>query len=388
MKSVYWRPNKLSPTTALMIGVTAVLALVIVELPARLSAPEYLQEKRSANELAEKFQREIHATRLKKGLRVNREFDPYSTGLVGCTMSSLTSKPGSLDAKQMSLHPQFPSVVVQLLRDAGVDDGDTIAIGWTGSFPGLNVSVAAAVEAMNLNALSVASVTSSQYGANERELTWLDMESSLVASGLLREQSLCASIGGPLDRGAGMSAESLADVRAAMQRNGVRELPSETLGDSIDARQELIERHAQSKEIAAYINVGGGVASCGGGDCVFTSGLTKHVVAAEDSPDCVMQRFNSMGIPVVHLARPKTLAAEFGLSNTTESWCTASVARGPNVRPGRLGAFAAFLFICGVLRAFILKDVGNRTVANLVRRLRGQPPIRVVGQQDGPQLMA
>ena len=47
---------------------------------------------------------------------------------------------GSLEAKRTTLNPNWAAVVVQLLFDAGVERGGTIAIGVSGSFPALNLA--------------------------------------------------------------------------------------------------------------------------------------------------------------------------------------------------------------------------------------------------------
>ena len=233
MKSVYWRPKKVSASSTLAVGVFAALLLAAVELIPRYTKSTFDQEQQVANKIAADCRAHVRELRKSLGLNVNGLFDPQKTGLVGTAMSPITSKPANLDSKQISLHPQFPAAVVQMLVDAGVTPGDTVAIGWTGSFPGLNISLAAAVEALDLQPRIIASVTASQYGANEPQLTWLDMETSLRDGGLLRSRSMAATVGGPADCGAGMSEETHKYVREATARNGVELFRANRLSESL-----------------------------------------------------------------------------------------------------------------------------------------------------------
>lgn len=383
MKSVYWRPKKISASATLWIGLFAVALLAVVELAPRFKKAAFVEEQQKATEIAARCHEHIRALRDSKGMKVNTLFDPKRTGLVGTAMSPITSKPGNLESKQISLHPQFPAAVVQMLADAGVSPGDTVAIGWTGSLPGLNIALASAVEALDLQPLIIASVTASQYGANEPELTWLDMEASLRKAALVSSQSMAATVGGPADCGVGMGEEAHELVRRATNRNDVQLINARRLSKSIDARMQL--QSLTENRIAAYINVGGGVASSGGSDSIFHSGVTK-VLPEEGGPDCVMQRFSATGTPVINLAFPQSLAKKFGLTESRDAWQTASLTS--QNKPSRIASLLCLLAIYGVLHSCVLSDLGSRTWTYVKALLRGKPALRAVGQDDGPQLMA
>lgn len=392
MKPVYWRPKKISGKTTLVIGIVAMLALAGVEIVPQMLAPNYLEEKLAANQLAQVCRQRIREARRTQGLKLNRLFDPTESGLLGTAMTSITSKPASLEAKQLSIHPQFPSAVVQMLRDAGIKNGDTVAVGWTGSFPGLNVALASAIQTLELKPIIIASVTASQYGANEPELTWLDMESSLKQAGVIRFESMAATIGGPSDCGKGMNSDAKDTALAAIDRNGVRYLKSNRLAKSIDARMRFLNKKSGPNQIAAYINVGGGAASCGGEDCVFASGLSVSgpTEVKDDKPivDCMMQRFSDRGVPVIHLARPRSIAKRYGLTNVHQDWHVGSVVSATTAAPSKAAALTVFALLCLLLRAFVLKDRGNKVVTAVANYLQGRPALRAVGQGEGPQLMA
>jgi len=385
IQAVYWRPKKISSTITLLIGTLSIVALAVLEVAPRWQADPHRQTKTLANELAARCRAEVLQSRTARGLEVNRLFDPHRTGVIGKTMTSITSKPANLKAKQISVHPQFPAIVVETLLESGVRRGDTVAVGWTGSFPGLNIALAAAIESLELRVLPIASISASQYGANEPSLTWPDMEADLHRAGLIHFRSLAATIGGPADCGRGMSEEALGLVRASAERNDLPMLQARRLRESIDLRMNLIGDAAKEARIAAYINVGGGVASCGGSDCVFDVGASRG--QGDPLVDCVMQRFAERDIPVVHLARPLTLAERFGISDSEESWLASSVVPGAT-GPSRLGAGVILILLCLILRAVILKDTATKFGLNVLRFLKRGAVLRAVGQVEGAQLMA
>ena len=206
----------------------------------------------------------VRQERLRRDLAIDPQFDPMRCGLIGEPMSLVTTRPGELRAKQTSCNPNFAAAIVELLDQAGVRPGDTVAIGWSGSFPAMNLAVCAAVETMELRPIVLASATSSQYGANHPDFFWLDMESSLRQRGLLSLRSSAVSLGGAADRGLGLSPEAIECIEAAIARNEIPLMRSETREEAVQQRMDRFAELAGDQEIKAYINVGGGVASTGG----------------------------------------------------------------------------------------------------------------------------
>jgi len=159
----------------------------------------------------------------------SEQLDPARTMLIGPSMSNVTTQVGHLDAKQTSINPNFAAVVVEMLVEAGVKKGDRVALGCTGSFPGLDISAYTAIEAMGLRPPIISSTTSSQYGANHPDLMWPDMEKLLFDKGLIQNSSIATSIGGVGDRGVGMSDESIALLLEVIRRNEVSLLRTDSL---------------------------------------------------------------------------------------------------------------------------------------------------------------
>lgn len=231
-------------------------------------------------------------------------------------MSTVTTQVGHLDAKQTSVNPNFASVVVDMLNEAGVSRGDRIAIGCTGSFPALDIAAYCAAEAMELRPTIISSATSSQYGANDPEFMWPDMERHLFEKGLIVNRSIAISIGGVGDRGVGMKDDVLAELVSVVERNEVPLLRQETLAASVAERMRLYDEAAGDEKFKAYVNIGGGSASIRGtkGNAVFGDGVILPNVDLSGVKDCAALQFLQRGIPVINLINAVELAQAYGLA--------------------------------------------------------------------------
>jgi poly-gamma-glutamate system protein len=392
MKLVYWRPQKVSCGVVLAVGALALAGLALVEsFPSRQAQP-HLFEKIAAAKLAEECMRTIKEERVRRGTRLNPRHDPTGSGMIGTPMSLVTSLPAHLHDKQIAVNPNFAAVFVELLKKAGVREGDVVAVGWTGSFPGFNVSLCAALETLNVRPVIIASAMASQFGANDADFMWVDMETVLAERGLISFRSAAASIGGPADRGYGMSPEAVRAAQAAIDRNQIAKLQARTLRESVDARMAIYDRVLGDRPLAAYVNVGGGVASTGA--AADKSQLRAGLNTQLDDPqvNSVSGRFIMRGIPVIHLAEVSTLAGQFGLSRdgaVTEMAGVGAVFH--KIGPNRWLAAVVLVLIVAVLRAFVLTDLGYQLCQQLPwRRARTSATrVRVVGSSaGGPQLMA
>ena len=377
MKSVYWRPQKVSRRTLVMIGLAAVCAWAVVHGSQRLGTVENGAQKLQAARRAEESFQAIRQVRLRRGDTINLVLDPTGSGMLGEAMTRVTSRPAELADKQTTVNPNFAAAVVEMLLDAGVRPGDTIAVGWTGSMPALNIALCGAVESLQLHAIVVASATSSQYGANRPDLLWLDMERVLHDRHLISFRSQAASIGGIADRGLGMSPEALALVAAGIRRNGLPTIGTQSRAQSIDQRMRIYEA-ADSSPIKAYVNVGGGIASTGGSDIKrqYQPGLNRTVPPEVLATDSVMARFAGQGIPVIHLGQVRALARRYGFPIASTEMPTVGTGH-PFHRqaPSRSLAAAGLLLILGLMQATVLTDWGHRMEQQarfLFQRLRGR----------------
>jgi poly-gamma-glutamate system protein len=318
MKSLYYRSQKISSKSLVLIAVASIATIATVELCPKQNSESRRALMRSSAEKADDAFHAIHAHRVGAGHRMLRSQDPARTGMIGPSMSLVTSLPGHLDAKRTSANPNFAAVAVHYLLAAGAQPGDEVAIGCTGSFPATNIAVLSAAETMGLKAKLVSSVASSQFGANHPELTWPEMERLLADEGIIRTRSSAVSRGGFRDMAAGMTDDTREVLDCAIARSGLSMLECDSLADSIDRRMEIFADPAGGLDrYAAYINIGGGSASVGGtaGNDQLGRGL---VLPAQhhrtDKPiDSVAARFLAGGVPVINMIDVVAMAREHGL---------------------------------------------------------------------------
>jgi poly-gamma-glutamate system protein len=257
----------------------------------------------------------IKQRRIELGHPINPAVDPGQTGLIGSALTEATSSAGRLAAKQIAANPNFAAVVVGYLERAGLERGDTVAIGYSGSFPGLNVAVAAAVETLGLRPIGISSAAASQWGANLPDFLWLDMEQVLAEQGKIGFRSRGASLGGVEDRGLGLSETGLEALNRGIARAGLEPLAASSQSEAVDRRMELYRREAGDQKIKCYINIGGGATSVGKslGKKQLRWGLHKRLPRRAQGIDSVTNRFLAEGVPVVHLIRVREMARHYGL---------------------------------------------------------------------------
>lgn len=358
MKRVYWRPQKISKAALFAIGLVAVGGTLAIEQLPSVKHQGDVQTKIVAAQLANRGMEVIREARLALGDEFDTRFDPLQSGMIGAAMSPVTSLPAHLDAKQTSVNPNFAAVAVDLLQEAGVAEGDLVAVGCTGSFPALNTALFAALQAIGAEPIVIHSAASSQFGANQPDMMWLDMESLLYDQGIISFRTQAATLGGFGDRARGMSSESVELLQASLTRNGVEPILINNLKQSISLRMEIYRATAAGRPIKAYVNVGGGAASIHGdaGREAFGGGLTTRAPNAA-TPDCVATRYIQQGVPVINLGNAVDLAKSFGLPVAPQE--TPVVGDGEvytTSRPSRLLAALLLASVLGLVRVYVWTD--------------------------------
>ena len=391
MKSLYWRPQKISRRVLLSIGILSAVGFAFVEFCPLTRNHTNVDAKWEAASRSLDMMRAVRAERERRGIPIHSYFDTTESGIVGSAMSLTTSRPADLISKQTSVNPNFAAVVVDLLQQAGVEPGDVVAVGWSGSFPGFNISVAAALEAMDIQPVVIASATSSQYGANDPEFMWVDMESVLRREGHMTFGSAAVSIGGGADRGLGMSPEAIDAIETAIDRSGIPILRTDRRAKAIQRRMDLYQQLADGQEIKAYINVGGGVASTGGqhGKHLFRPGLTRRASRSALQVDSVMTRFAREGRPIIHMIEARRLAERYAMPIAPTELPELGTGRAyTRTGANRWLAAIVLLTILLALRSYMLTSWGYR-IETWFASLRARQKVRLRVVSDAskePQL--
>jgi len=310
--------NKFRAKSNIVLGLLfllALLALIAVENGKIDKKQPYYTEKLEAAKLSQLAANQLKQHRLDKGVFVDAVNDPNQTTLIGQEFTLITTDRGEIEAKLASTNPNFAAVMVQLFKDAGLRKGDYVAVALTGSFPGLNIAVIAAAEALQLNPIIITSTGSSNYGANDPYFTWLDMETVLYNSNIFHSRSVAASIGGGADIGRGLSPEGRNLIIDAIKRNEVDFINEDYLEMSIARRLEIYKEKAGGNAIRAYVNVGGGIASLGSpvNGKLIPAGLTEYLPMRNFPAQGVIIEMGRQKIPIIHLLNISRLLADYGL---------------------------------------------------------------------------
>jgi poly-gamma-glutamate system protein len=293
----------------------------------------------------------VRAARIARGLPLDLVADPNRTGLIGVEVSPITTTLGDLAAKRTSTNPNVAAGIARWLIDAGVRSGDTLAVGASGSFPGLIIATLAAARSLGAEPLVISSVAASSWGANLPDFTWLDMEAALTTAGLA-SRSLAASPGGDDDAGGAAGSENRSALDRAIARSGVARIAGETLQARIAARMAAYERAAGGRPFAAFVNIGGAAANIGTCPEILNvpPGVHRALPACRGTPG-VLWVMHERQVPVVHLLHVGGIAKAFGLP--WDPLPLPEAGRGaPFERPSRLAA-AGLLAVLAAGLAFI-----------------------------------
>ena len=257
----------------------SLLAFIAVENSKVDVKQQWYSQKLEAAQLSQLAANHLKNHRLENGVFIDVINDPNQTALIGQEYTLVTTDRGYIDAKLSTTNPNFAAIIVQLLEDAGLEEKDNVAVAMSGSFPGLNISVIAALETLKLKPIMITSVGASNFGANDPYFTWLDMENILNNSNIFHSRSVAASIGGGSDVGRGLSPQGRDLISKAIERNDVEFINEKHLENSIARRMEIYNEYSDGKPIKAFINVGGGIASLGNtiNGKLIPPGLTEYL---------------------------------------------------------------------------------------------------------------
>jgi poly-gamma-glutamate system protein len=300
---------------------------------------------------------------------------------MGVLSSPITSTTMDIDSKLTTVNPNWAAVIVAMLKEANIPDGSTVAVSFTGSFPAMNLAVLSAAKALDLRLIVITSLSASTWGANIPGFTWLDMEQALIAESFTGTRTTAASLGGVRDNALGMSDEARNILRSTILKYDIRLLETEDLKTNITERMEIYHDQARDREIAAYINVGGGTVAVGSfiGKMRYRPGLNIKPPARALRIDSVMTRFARNGVPIINMNYMKTLARRYNLPVAQKK--IPKIGQGEifyRMEYNKLLVGAVLFVILIVLMLFLKMGIGARIFPMLVKSGRARPDQKMV----------
>jgi len=306
-------------TTLVALSVLSLLCFLIAVNAKTINISPSYKDKVEAAQLMKQAMKILKESRMEKSVFIDIENDPNETGLVGSPFSLITTDEGDLDAKLTTLDPNFSAAVVDLMYQIDLTAGDTVAVLMTGSMPGANMAVITACEALGIHPVIITSIGASQWGANQVDFTWLDMESILYENDLIPARSIAASIGGRNDMGRLLSPAGRKLITENIAAHQLPLIRRDRLAENIQDRMELFKSVHPIGQYNAVINVGGGVASLG--TSFNLKLLPPGVVTRTDISNIgrpggiegVMAKFVKANVPALHILNIRPLIGQFNM---------------------------------------------------------------------------
>jgi poly-gamma-glutamate system protein len=190
-----------------------------------------------------------------KGTNNGEDSISFGDFLLGPQHSIIQTTSGSLISKQSVLNPDFAAMIAEMLIELELDSSDHVAVSYTGSYPGANVALLSALEALRIRASIISSCGSSEYGATHPEFTWIDMETHLFEKKVFSNTSSLASIGGGFDLGTQLGTRGKKVCESSIYNNKIDFLNIDNASENIQKRMNHFT--SDKGEISLFINVGG-----------------------------------------------------------------------------------------------------------------------------------
>ncbi|MDP2956102.1 MAG: poly-gamma-glutamate system protein [Longimicrobiales bacterium] len=318
-----------SPRAQTLFLAAAFVSLAAWAVAERLAPPEAVPWTPQMRAAAERMGEALTASRQfreNSGLPLDAALDPNRTGLIGPEYEELFTTLGNLEAKRTTTNPDVAALLVHLLERAGVGDGDTVAVGASGSFPALLVATLTATEALGAHPVAILSLGASSYGATDPDFDLLHIHELLVERGVIRTLPAAVSLGGSGDAGKDFEPDTRERLIARVRGSGVPFVSEADRRRSVLRRMEDYGMEAGARReadragrppVSAFINVGGADANIGTSPTVLS--LRPGLLDAVDVPlpaeaqRGVLHEMAASGVPVIHLLDVRTLARRHGL---------------------------------------------------------------------------
>ena len=259
--------------------------------------------KSQAVQIMESTINSLRESFIQKAINTGTDSDSFGDFLIGPQNSIIQTTKGSQTSKQSVLNPDFAAMVTEMLIELEIDSSDRVAVSYTGSYPGANIAVLSALEAIHAEAVIISSCGASEFGATNPEITWIDMENYLFEKKVISNRSYYASIGGGYDLGSQLGIEGRKICEKSIYSNGLELLNIGDLKKNIESRIKYYNQDSQGNDIVLFINVGGGIYSIG--DSLKRQATPPGIIYPGDinsaKNQTVIERFLNDNIPIVNI---------------------------------------------------------------------------------------
>ena len=306
-------------STLVSLSLLSILCFLIAIKNKTIDVSPSYDSKVKAATLMKTAMDELKNHRMEQSVFIDIENDPNETGLVGGPYSLITTDEGDLDAKLTTLDPNCAAVVIDLMYELGLKKNDTVAVLMTGSMPGANIAVLTACKAIGLNPVTISSIGASQWGANQIDFTWLDMERILFEKELILSTSIAASIGGRNDMGRLLSVKGRNIILDNIKKHNIPLIKKDRLSDNIEERMNYLNKYSSIDSYDAIINVGGGVASLGTSFNLkllspgVVSRADMNTIGTEGGIEGVFSKFINLNVLGLHILNIRPLIEQYNM---------------------------------------------------------------------------
>lgn len=313
------RRLKIGPFYLISIMIILILGTFSLEIMKKARKEDDLDLQLASSERMEMAEAYLKGKIAERGIEIE-DTDLNRTGLIGPEFSKLTTTPGDEKAKRSSLNPLFAAAMIRYFKMAGLEKGDTVSIGASGSFPGFVIAVLTAAEQMGLKSEIIASLGSSMHGANRVEYNIFDIILDLMDGGFSSCRLLAVSPGGSDDKGGsvlegilyeGTRELSIKLCQKAAMRAGCEVILEDDIEIGILRRLNLY-----SSDAKLFVNIGGASVNSGlsSYSLNFPQGLVLDPPKIPQSPKRGLNyEYAERGIPVLNLLNVKLLCSENGI---------------------------------------------------------------------------
>ncbi|MDO5028299.1 MAG: poly-gamma-glutamate system protein [Bacillota bacterium] len=304
----------------LPLAIILVITIGFVYFTGQLERNPYYNEQIQARNLMEESMKAVKAYKEEAGLLIY-DYDYFNTGLLGEEYNELTTSLGSLEAKRTSANPDMAALLVKMFHQVGLKAKDHLAVGFSGSFPGLNLAVLAAAEAMDLDLTIISSFGSSTYGANQEGFSFPIILNRLYQDGYSKYKNDLVSLGGDDDVLKEKPADLVKSIVDQYESLAFNLYIQEDFKNNVKDKVDFYEK----KKVDAYIAVGGNISFLGiyEKDFVTKQGIltTPRLRRQSYTYDYgILDYFLEKDIPTIHLLNLKKIVSDYGLPFDPIRW--------------------------------------------------------------------